>query len=241
MFKSTNLFRTAAAAVKAAAVAAVLASGVSGANAQERSPLIDPNDTVFLMVDHQSGLFQTVHDIPVRDLRVNVSALAKVATLLDIPVIASASVPGGPNGPLMPEIGQYAPKFTYVERNGEINAWDAAAFKSAVEATGRKTLVISGVWTSVCVLFPALSALGEGYTVYAVLDASGDVSDYSSRTTMTRLSAAGAHVTSTNSIIAELQRTWNREDAAKFGAVYADIAPNYAAAMESFYATPAAK
>jgi hypothetical protein len=71
--------------------------------------LLDPSDTVILLLDHQSGLFQTVKDIPVAELRANVVALAKLATLLKIPVITSASEPNGPNGPLMPEIHQYAP------------------------------------------------------------------------------------------------------------------------------------
>jgi nicotinamidase-related amidase len=78
--------------------------------------LIDPSDTVILLLDHQTGLFQTVKDISVADLRVNTVVLAKLATLLKIPVITTASEPNGPNGPLMPEIHQFAPHATYVPR-----------------------------------------------------------------------------------------------------------------------------
>src|SRR5215510_14779775 len=120
--------------------------------------LLDPTDTVLLLLDHQSGLFQNVKDISVAELRANTTALAKVAALHQIPVITTASVPDGPNGPLMPEIQQAAPHAVYVPRKGEVNAWDNAEFVKAVRATGRKTLVIAGVWTSVCVMFPALDA-----------------------------------------------------------------------------------
>src|SRR5688500_4279241 len=81
--------------------------------------LLNPSDTVFLLLDHQSGLFQTVRDIPVAELRSNVVMLAKLATLFDIPVITTASEPTGTNGPLMPEIHENAPDAVYVARQGE--------------------------------------------------------------------------------------------------------------------------
>ena len=129
--------------------------------------LIDPADTVILLLDHQTGLFQTVKDISVAELRTNTVVLMKVAKLMKIPVITTASVPDGPNGPLMPEIQQYAPDATYVPRKGEISAWDNEDFVKTVRKTGKKTLIIAGVWTSVCVAFPALQAKAEGYKVYA--------------------------------------------------------------------------
>ena len=139
-------------------------------------PLLDPSDTVILLLDHQSGLFQTVKDISLAELRTNTLVLAKLATLLKIPVITTASEPNGPNGPLMPEIHQFAPHAVYVPRKGEVNAWENEDFVKAVRATGKKTLIMSGVWTSVCVMFPELDAKAEGFKVYAVIDASGDPS-----------------------------------------------------------------
>src|SRR5215472_15787487 len=88
--------------------------------------LLDPTDTVFLLLDHQSGLFQNVKDVEVAQLRANVTALAKLATLQQIPVITTASVPDGPNGPLMMEIHEAAPHAVYVPRRGEVNASDNA-------------------------------------------------------------------------------------------------------------------
>src|SRR5215468_128508 len=196
--------------------------------------LLDSMDTVFLLLDHQSGLFQNVKDIGVAELRANTTALAKLATLHQIPVIQTASVPDGPNGPLMPEIREAAPHLVYVPRKGEVNAWDNALFVKTVRETGKKTLIIAGVWTSVCVMFPALDAKAAGFKVYAVMDASGDPSEMASRTTLARFIQAGVIPTSSNAVICEMHRTWNRPDAAELAELYTMVSPNYRALMESY-------
>ena len=196
--------------------------------------LLDPSDTVILLLDHQTGLFQTVKDISVSELRANTIMIAKLATLLKIPVIVTASEPNGPNGPLMPEIQQSAPHAVYVPRKGEVNAWDNEDFVKTVRATGKKTLIMAGVWTSVCVMFPALDAKAAGFKVYAVTDASGDPSEMASRTTLARFTQAGVIPTSTNAVLSEMHRTWNRPEAAELGKLYALVAPNYAAVIESY-------
>src|SRR5512134_3570322 len=109
-------------------------------NTYHEKVMINPDDTVMCLIDHQSGLFNLVKDMSVSQLRNNVIALAKVATLLKIPVITTASVPEGPNGPVIPEIQQFAPHVKYVPRQGQINAWDVAGFVKAVEETKRKTI-----------------------------------------------------------------------------------------------------
>src|SRR5262245_48983642 len=156
-----------------------------------RTVLLDPADTVILLLDHQNGLFQTVKDVPLAELRTNTVVLAKLAKLANIPLITTASVPDGPNGPLMHELAEVAPDATYVPRKGEISAWDNEDFVRTVKNTGRKTLIIAGVWTSVCVAFPALQAKAEGFNVYFVTDASGDPSPMASQTTIARLTQAG--------------------------------------------------
>lgn len=196
--------------------------------------LIDTSDTVMLLLDHQAGLFQTVKDITVTELRNNTVMLAKLATLLKIPVITTASEPNGPNGPLMPEIHQFAPHAVYVGRKGEVNAWDNEDFVKAVRATGKRTLIMAGVWTSVCVMFPALDAKAAGYKVYAVMDASGDPSEMASRTTLARFIQAGVIPTSTNAVLSETHRTWARPEAVELAKLYALVAPNYAAVIESY-------
>jgi nicotinamidase-related amidase len=196
--------------------------------------LLDPADTLVLLLDHQSGLFQTVKDIPVADLRRNVEMIAKLCTLLKLPVITTASEPAGSNGPLMPEIHQFAPHAVYVPRKGEVNAWDNEDFVAQVRSTGRKTLVMAGVWTSVCVMFPALDAVAAGYDVYAVIDASGDPSEMASRVSVARFVQGGVKPTSTNALLSELHRTWARPEAADLAQLYGLVAPNYAAVAESY-------
>lgn len=196
--------------------------------------LFNPKDCVFLLLDHQTGLFQTVKDIAIDDLRRNTTMLAKLASLLKIPVITTASEPNGPNGPLMPEIHEFAPHAVYVPRNGEVNAWDNGDFVRTVHATGRKTLIMAGVWTSVCVMFPALDAQVAGFNVYAVLDASGDPSEMVSRTTLARLVQGDVIPTTANAVLCEMHRTWARPEAAELAKLYMLAAPNYGAVFESY-------
>jgi nicotinamidase-related amidase len=203
-------------------------------SAAARETLLDPNDTLVLLLDHQTGLFQTIKDVPLRDLRANTVALAKIATLAKMPIIYTASEPGGANGPIMEELAAAAPGAKYVARLGEVSAWDNAEFVKAVEATGRKTLVMAGVWTSVCVTFPALQAKADGYKVYAVMDASGDVSEMASEASLARMTQAGIVTVTTNTILSESHRTWNRPDAAQWAALYAQLVPHYGAVAESY-------
>jgi nicotinamidase-related amidase len=196
--------------------------------------LMDVNDTVLLLLDHQSGLFQTVKDVTVAQLRANVIALTRIATLLKLPIITTASVPDGPNGPPMPEIAELAPKALYVPRHGEVNAWDNDQFVKTVRETGKKTLIMAGVWTSVCVMFPALDAKVAGFSVYAVIDASGDPSEMVSHTTLARFAQSGIVPTTTNAVICELHRTWSRPEAAEIADIYTVATPNYRAVMESY-------
>src|SRR5258708_8147857 len=97
--------------------------------------LLDPTDAVFLLLDHQSGLFQNVKDITVAELRANTTALAKLAALCQIPVITTASVPDGPNGPLMPEIQEAAPHPVYVPPKGQANPCHNPLFAKPVLET----------------------------------------------------------------------------------------------------------
>jgi nicotinamidase-related amidase len=196
--------------------------------------LLDPTDTVLLLLDHQAGLFQVMKDISVAELRANATMLAKLGTLLKLPVITTASEPNGPNGPLMPEIHESAPHAVFVPRRGEVNAWDNQLFVNTVRETGKKTLIMAGVWTSVCVMFPALDAKAAGYKVYAVIDASGDPSEMVSRTSVTRFAQAGVIPTSANAVLCEVHRTWNRPEAAEIAKLYTMVAPNYTALIESY-------
>jgi len=204
------------------------------ANFDGQKPIIDPNNAALLLIDHQSGLFQTIGDMPMPVLRNHAAALAKMASLSKLPVITTASVPQGPNGPLIPEIQANAPHATYVARKGEINAWDNPDFVAAVKATGRKQLIIAGTITSVCMAFPAIAAVQDGYQVFAVVDASGTYSKMAQEITLARIVQAGVVPMDTAAVASELQRTWNRTDAQEWANVYAKIFPAYQLLIESY-------
>lgn len=204
------------------------------ANFNGQRPVIDPNDAVMLLIDHQSGLFQTVADMPMPVLRNHAAALARMASLSKMPVITTASVPQGPNGPLIPEIHENAPHAQYVARRGEINAWDNPDFVAAVKATDRKTLIIAGTITSVCMAFPAIAAAYDGYKVFAVVDASGTYSKMAQEITLARVVQAGVVPIDTAAVASELQKSWHRDDAQQWAEVYTKIFPPYALLIESY-------
>lgn len=196
--------------------------------------MIDPEDSVMLLIDHQSGLFQLVKDMDQLDLRDNVATLAKLSYLAKIPTITTASVPDGPNGPLIPEIHKCNPNAVYIPRTGQINAWDNPAWVNAIEKTGRKTLIIAGTLTSVCMAFPTLSAVEAGYKVFNVIDASGNWSRMATDLTLARVTQAGAMPIDTMAVLAEIMSTWNRPDAMDFAQLMVDIMPPYRGLMESY-------
>jgi nicotinamidase-related amidase len=197
--------------------------------------MIDPHDAVLLLIDHQSGLFQLVRDIEIERLRAYVTALAKMAHIAKIPTITTASVPDGPNGPLIPEIHAHNPDAIYIPRTGQINAWDNPAWVDAIKKTKRKTLLIAGTLTSVCMAFPTLSALTEGYKVFTIVDASGNWSKMATDITLARVVQAGAIPIDTFATLAEIMSTWNRPDAMDFAAIMMDdIVPGYKGLFESY-------
>lgn len=204
------------------------------ANFNGARPVIDPDNAAMLLIDHQSGLFQTIGDMPFTSVRAHATALAKMATLARIPVITTASVPQGPNGPLIPEIHEAAPHAQYVARKGEINAWDNPEFVAAVKATGRRQLIIAGTITSVCMAFPSIAAVADGYQVFAVIDASGTYSKMAEEITLARVVQAGVVPMDTAAVASEIQRSWNRDDAQQWAEVYTNIFPNYQLLIESY-------
>ena len=118
---------------------------------------LDPltaDNAAMLLIDHQTGTMLGVQDIKLSDFRSNVLGLAKTAKVHNLPTVITASYAEGPNGPLMPELLAMFPDVKPVYRPGPINAWDDPNFVSAVEATGRKKLIMAGVTTDVCLIFP---------------------------------------------------------------------------------------
>ena len=133
-----------------------------------------------------------VRDIEPAEFKNNVMALAKLTKYFDLPAVMTTSFEQGPNGPMIPELKEMFKDSAYVARPGQINAWDNDDFVQAIKDTGRKQLIIAGIVTEVCVAFPALSALAEGYEVFVVTDASGTFNELSRNSAIDRMVAAGA-------------------------------------------------
>jgi nicotinamidase-related amidase len=162
----------------------------SAKNYHER---LTPDNTALLLIDHQVGLFTGVRDIPVAELTHNVVALAKAARVLGVPIIVTATSPEM-WGPTIPELAAALPGVSIINRT-TVNAFDEPRFAKAVEAAGRKKLVIAGVSTEVCLALPAIYATGIGYDAYGVIDASGTFSETKRITGLLRMVQAGVVVT----------------------------------------------
>jgi nicotinamidase-related amidase len=132
---------------------------------------LSADDAAVLMIDHQAGLLSLVQDYGPDEFCNNVLALADTAKHFRLPTILTTSFENGPNGVIMPELKDAFPDAPFIPRPGQINAWDNADVVEAVRKTGRKQLIMAGVVTDVCVAFPALCALEEGYQVFVVVDA----------------------------------------------------------------------
>lgn len=194
---------------------------------------LDKDDAAVLLVDHQAGLLSLVRYIDPDTFRNNVLALADLASYFELPTVLTTSFETGPNGPLMTELKNLFPEAPYIARPGQINAWDNDDFVQAVKATGRKQLIIAGIVTEVCVAFPTLSALEEGYDVFVVTDASGTFNNLIRDSALQRMTAAGAQLMTWFGTACELHRDW-RNDIEGLGTLFARHIPDYRNLMNSF-------
>ncbi|EPJ95800.1 MULTISPECIES: isochorismate family cysteine hydrolase YcaC [Pseudomonas] len=199
---------------------------------------LNKDDAVVLLVDHQTGLISLVQDFTPNEFKNNVLALADVAKFFELPTILTTSFEQGPNGPLVPELKEMFPDAPYIARPGQINAWDNEDFVKAIKATGRKQLIIAGVVTDVCVAFPTLSALAEGFDVFVVTDSSGTFNTTVQQASWNRMSQAGAQMMNWFSVACELQRDW-RNDIEGLGNLLSQRIPNYRNLMNSYSALTA--
>jgi len=201
---------------------------------------LNKDDAVVLLVDHQAGLISLVQDFTPSDFKNNVLALAACAKFFELPTILTTSFEQGPNGPIVPEIKEMFPDAPYIARPGQINAWDNADFVAAIKKTGRKQLIIAGVVTDVCVAFPTLSAIAEGFEVFVVTDASGTFDKTVQQAAWARMNAAGAQMMNWFSVACELHRDW-RNDIEGLGNLLSNHIPNYRNLMTSYFTLTAAK
>jgi nicotinamidase-related amidase len=205
------------------------------AQAQKNDQRLSVDDAVVLLVDHQAGLLSLVQDYTPDEFRNNVLALADIAKLFKLPTILTTSFENGPNGLLMPELKELFPDAPFIPRPGQINAWDNPDFVKAIKDTGRKQLIIAGVVTDVCVAFPTLSALQEGYQVFVVADASGTFNKSVRDAALMRMAHAGAVMTNWFAVACELQRDW-RNNMEGLATLLASHLPAYKNLITSFNA-----
>ncbi|MBL5903561.1 isochorismate family cysteine hydrolase YcaC [Serratia fonticola] len=201
---------------------------------------LDKDQAAVLLVDHQAGLLSLVRDIDPDRFKNNVLALGDLAKYFNLPTILTTSFETGPNGPLVPELKAQFPDAPYIARPGQINAWDNEDFVKAVKATGRKQLIIAGVVTEVCVAFPALSALAEGFEVFVVTDASGTFNELTRQSAWSRMEAEGAQLMTWFGVACELHRDW-RNDIEGLGTLFANHIPDYRNLMTSYSALTSGK
>lgn len=188
-----------------------------------------------LLVDHQAGLISMVQDYSPGEFQNNVLALADIAKFFKLPTILTTSFEDGPNGPIVPELKEMFPEAPFIPRPGQINAWDNEDFVKAVKDTGRRQLIIAGVVTDVCVAFPTLAALAEGYDVFVVTDASGTFNEAVRFAALTRMAHAGAQLMNWFSAACELQRDW-RNNIEGLGRLLSTHIPAYRNLMTSYMA-----
>ncbi|KQG93948.1 hypothetical protein APC57_14125 [Acinetobacter baumannii] len=194
---------------------------------------LDKDNAAVLLVDHQAGLLSLVRDIDPDKFKNNVLALADAAKYFNLPTILTTSFENGPNGPLVPELKELFPEAPFIPRPGQINAWDNEDFVKAVKATGKKQLIIAGVVTEVCVAFPALSALAEGFEVFVITDASGTFNELTRDAAWDRMSKAGAQLMTWFAMAAELHRDW-RNDIEGLGTLFSNHIPDYRNLISSY-------
>lgn len=170
--------------------------------------LLTPENSALLLIDYQPALVSGTRSIEREALINNVVALAKAARMFDLPIVLSTiGVNAGYQEETIDDLQAVFPDVEPIERKA-VNAWEEEAFREAVEATGRRKLIIAALWTEVCLVFPALDMLGDGDEVYAVSDASGGTSVDAHERGMQRVVQAGAVPVTWEAVMAELARLY---------------------------------
>jgi len=172
--------------------------------------LISPENSALILIDYQPLQVNSVRSMDHEELVKNIVNVAKIATGFGLPIILSTvNVATGINKPTISHLQKVLPGVVELDRT-TVNSWEDQEFQDAVKALGKKKLIICALWTEVCLAFPALDLLKEGYEVYTVVDAIGGTSQIAHDVALRRLEQAGLQLTSVTQFACELQRDWNR-------------------------------
>lgn len=173
--------------------------------------LLTPQNAAFIIIDYQPVQVNSIASMDRQLLVNNIVGASKAAVAYGLPIVHSTvNVKTGLNKPPIPQLRKVLDKFPTYDRT-TINSWEDVAFRQAVEATGRRKLIMTALWTEACLTFPALDALREGYEVYVVADAVGGTSVVAHEAALRRIEQAGGKLISVPQLFCELQRDWNRQ------------------------------
>lgn len=175
--------------------------------------LLNPTNHTTVLIDFEGQMAFPVRNISVEQLRNNVSLVAGASKIFNVPTLVTTVAETSFSGPVFPEIEEFYPKATsnYIDRT-TMNCWEDTRAHKAIIGSGKKKIVLAGLWTSVCIVDPALSAISEGYEVYVITDACGDVSQEAHDQAITRMVQAGAKPMTSVQYLLELQRDWARSE-----------------------------
>jgi nicotinamidase-related amidase len=194
------------------------------------------DNAALVLIDHQSGIMQLVHDYSPAEFRNNVIGLAKLGKVFKLPTVLTTSLGQGPNGPFIPEVLNLFPDVPVIDRPGIISAWDDPKFVAAIEKAGCRNLIMAGVTVDVCLAFAAMQAVDAGYNVYGVVDASGALDTTTRELAIARMKDRGITPVSWTTVAAELQRNWTLPTGQTLGRVFHDHYQSYGLLMDSFEA-----
>lgn len=190
------------------------------------------DDTIMLLIDHQTGTINFAANRPKEMIISRTKALARMAKALNIPVVLTCSQEDQMQGPLLSELKQILPNefANRIKRTGITNAWDDISFKSSVllAANGRKNVIMAGLTNDVCIVYPSISMVEEGFDVQVVIDAGGSPTQIADDLAQQTWEKAGVRTTAINQLIAEMTGSWETEDGAKLVQILAeDIIPTF--------------
>jgi len=178
---------------------------------KELQGLLTPNESVVALIDYQPQMFFGVGSHEREQVLNNAVALAKAARLFEVPVILTTVAARSFNGALLPEIQSVFPEQEPIDRT-TMNSWEDKKFKAALTEFGRKKIVLAGLWTEVCICFPSLDAIAEGYEVHVPTDACGDLTAEAHERAVQRAIQVGAVPMTTLQVMFEWQRDWARSE-----------------------------
>ena len=191
-------------------IATVLTTAATTSFAAKPGPsMLNPKNHTLILIDHQPQMAFATKNIDIQTLRNNTVGLVKAAKVFKVPTILTTVAAKSFSGPIFPEIQAVLPDQKPIDRT-TMNTWEDDNVVKEVKALGRKKIVLAGLWTEVCIVGPALSAIADGYEVYVVEDASGGVTESAHNMAMQRMIQAGARPITWLQYLLELQRDWAR-------------------------------